>query len=157
MYVLPWCVLLFKTLELAYSWNLWTVRPLNSTRVETKEERHDLNQDWHLGITTFLEFKIKCRSKLKCVCLFGEVGGNFRKVCNLLSFCTSSFLLLYRLFFLLISENDRCQGAFVMHALEGLGQEVILLWWVSPHPCLLWNSPCLKCFQSKTLSVMHIT
>lgn len=29
--------------------------------------------------------------------------------------------------FLLISENDRCQGAFVMHALEGWGQEVILL------------------------------
>lgn len=34
--------------------------------------------------------------------------------------------------FLLISENDRCQGAIVMHILEGLGQEVTLLWWVSP-------------------------
>lgn len=40
---------------------------------------------------------------------------------------TSSILLLYGFFFLLISENDRCQGSFVMHILEGSGREVTLL------------------------------
>lgn len=44
-----------------------------------------------------------------------------------------------------------------MHIQKSFGQEVRLLGRVRQQPCLLRNSPCLKCFQSKMVSVVHVS
>lgn len=57
-----------------------------------------------------------------------ELGSrNFRKVCPPPVCLHKQHFVIVWVLFLLISENDRCQGSFVMHILEGSGREVTLL------------------------------
>lgn len=61
-----------------------------------------------------------------CVCIWGSWVDILEKCVISYPFAQAAFCYCIGSL-LLISENDRCQRAFVMHALEALGQEVTLL------------------------------
>ena len=98
--------------------------------LEIGYESDKLKPVYHISIKSCLDLKTdKNRSKLKHK-TWGR-GAKFVEMWVYNFFICSSASWYSLEIFVLISENDRCQGSCMMHIQKSFGQEVILLGCVS--------------------------